>query len=344
MAVPEIRSIDRAIYTEELATFLPKKVIDIHAHVWKKEFEVQGSADERFPMWSRIVTKENPIQDLLGSYRVMLPEQEVTPLIFGWPEPDLDQYENNKYVGRTARENHLPGLLVSKPEWSGEEVERMVRAGEFLGLKPYPKFAPRHIAFGDITIFDYLPHHQLEIADDNAWAIMLHIPRAARLRDPINLQQLIELEQMYPRVKLVIAHIGRAFCDQDVGDAFQILRVTQKMVFDFSANTNARVMERLIRAMGPHRVLFGSDQPIANMRMRRVCEDGFYVNLVPPGVYLDIALDPHLREISHAEGEMLSFSLYEELRAFRDAARATNLSPADVTDVFYNNGARVINL
>ncbi len=111
------------------------------------------------------------------------------------------------------------------------------------------------------------------------------------------------------------------------------------MRFDFSANTNSWVMEQLIRTVGPQRILFGSDLPILRMRMRRICEGGTYINLVPPGLYGDVSGDAHMREVSQDESRRLSFFLYEEIIAFREAAEATGLTTADVADIFYNNAA-----
>jgi uncharacterized protein len=114
------------------------------------------------------------------------------------------------------------------------------------------------------------------------------------------------------------------------------------MPFDISANTNAWVFEQALRTFGPQRLVFGSDLPILRMRMRRICENGLYINLVPPGLYGDISGDSHMREVSLEEGEKLSFFLYEELYAFRCAAEAVGLSNADVQAVFYENAAQMI--
>jgi hypothetical protein len=114
------------------------------------------------------------------------------------------------------------------------------------------------------------------------------------------------------------------------------------MVFEFSATTNAYVIEQALRAVGPKRVMFGSDLPIPRMRMRRICEHGIYVNLVPPGLYGDVSDDPNMREVSPAEAESLTFFMYEELFAFRCAAEAMGLSATDVEDVFYNNAQRLL--
>ena len=114
-------------------------------------------------------------------------------------------------------------------------------------------------------------------------------------------------------------------------------------MFDFSANTNTQVFEQLIRAVGPRRILFGSDLPITRMRMRRICEKGTYVNLVPRGLYGDVSEDQHMREVDGPEAETLSLFLYEQIEAFRQAAERTGLTTRDIEDIFYYNAVRMIN-
>ncbi|MCX7669836.1 MAG: amidohydrolase [Anaerolineae bacterium] len=337
-----VYDVDRRFYAEKLAGFLPRQIIDFHAHVWLKAFDLGGERSVRGPTWPARVADENAVDDLLETYRLLLPGHEVTPLLLGWPERTVDQERNAAYIADAMRGRGLPGLLVSLPEWPADELVRRVRAGGFAGLKPYLNLAPPHIPSAEITIYDFLPHHHLEAADAHGWIVLLHIPRPGRLRDPLNLAQMIEIERRYPRVKLVIAHIGRAYCPQDIGDAFDVLRATGRLCFDFSANTNAWVMQRALEAVGPRRILFGSDLPIVRMRMRRICENGFYVNLVPPGLYGDVSDDPHMREVGPDEAAQLSFFLYEELYAFRCAAEAVGLGAAEVADVFYGNAARLL--
>ena len=117
---------------------------------------------------------------------------------------------------------------------------------------------------------------------------------------------------------------------------------TKTMMFDISANTCADTFEKLIRAVGPKRILFGSDLPIAQMRMRRICEDGRYINFVPKGLYGGVAGDKNMREISDKEAAKLTFFMYEELKAFRRAAEKTGLIRENLEDVFYNNAYQLI--
>jgi len=114
------------------------------------------------------------------------------------------------------------------------------------------------------------------------------------------------------------------------------------MLFDFSANTYEWVFEQLLKAVGPKRILFGSDLPITRMRMRRITEKGIYVNIVPKGLYGNVSDDPHMREVEGFEGEKLTFFLYEEILAFKKAAIAAKLTKEEVEDVFYNNGMNLL--
>jgi uncharacterized protein len=338
----EIRSIDREIFAHSLKNFLPRQIIDVHTHIWLKSFVKSAPVDTRTVQWAESVAEENRPEDLLADYAAMLPGIKVDPLLFGWPERHINLDENNRWVSRVAGSYHLPALYVPVPEQSAQEVEQKVLEGNFVGLKPYLSLSPAQLPAEQITIYDFLPHAQLEVANTHGWIIMLHIPRPKRLGDPLNLAQMLEIEKRYPNVRMIIAHIGRAYCPEDVADAFRVLRQTEFMLFDFSANTNGQVMQDLIRCVGPRRILFGSDMPVTRMRMRRICQDGMYINLVPPDLYWGAAEDPHMREISVEEGNNLSFFLYEELLAFRTAAEKTNLNSSDIEDVFYRNALQLL--
>jgi predicted TIM-barrel fold metal-dependent hydrolase len=339
--IVEINDIDRRVYEEKLRDFLPERMIDIHTHVWLDRLKKNVKRD-RVVSWPSLVAKENPIEDHLECYKLLFPGKQVTPMIFSSLVNAESADGLNDYVSRCAKKYDLPALLFAVPEWSADEVERKVEQGGFLGIKVYLNLAPSYLPRPKIRIFDFLPPHQLELMHERRWIVMLHIPRDARLRDPVNLAQILEIERDYPGVRVILAHVGRAYCDVDVGNAFEVLKETEKLCVDFSANTNAWVFEQLIRGLGPKRILFGSDLPILRMRMRRICENGIYINLVPKGRYGDVSGDPNMREVSGQEAEQLTLFMYEELLAFRHAAEKTGLSRSDLEDIFYNNGAAMI--
>jgi predicted TIM-barrel fold metal-dependent hydrolase len=341
----EVKPVDESFYKERLKDFLPKKFVDIHTHIWHEKFRVDAdNVPVRGQSWPGRVAKQNPIEDLIETYNLMFPDKEVIPLLFGQPSFDYDVDALNDYVTDCAKEHKFPSLALAVPTWSQEKLENVIIKGGFLGCKVYLNFAAPYIPQNEIRIFDFLPPHQLEVLNKHGWIALLHIPRSGRLKDPVNLAQMLEIERNYPNVKLIIAHVGRAYCPEDVGNAFEILAETKNMMFDFCANSNQWVFEQLIKAVGPKRILFGSDMPILRMRCRRICENGTYVNLVPKGLYGDVSDDIHMREVEGEEAEKLTFFMYEEIDAFRLAAEATGLTSEDIEDVFYNNAAKLLNL
>jgi predicted TIM-barrel fold metal-dependent hydrolase len=339
----DVKEIDRQVYTQELEEFLPPRMVDAHTHVWRDaDTSHDPRAFDRVASWPMRVARENLDTDLVESYRLLFPDCQVTPLMFSLVNVGDNADALNRYVSVCAAARKFPALIFAHPSWTGEDLERRIRTGGFIGAKVYLNLSPNYLPRNEIRILDFLPPHQLDVLHANRWVTMLHIPRDGRLRDPVNLAQMLEIEKNWPGAKLIIAHVGRAYCDEDVGDAFEVLRGTRNMAFDFSGNTNAHVFERALRTFGPGRCLFGSDLPITRMRMRRTCEDGTYVNIVPRGLYGDVSADRNMREVDPPESDTLTFFLYEELRAIRTACRNAGCSRADVEDIFFNNARRLL--
>ncbi len=339
-----ITPVDREFYESRVRDFLPERLVDIHTHVWREDLRgPESKKDSRTVSWPALVAGENPIEDLLETYNLLLPGKEVTPLIFATlPRGPDDLTPMNEYVAECGRKHQVPTLVFSNPAWDAQTLEAELRAGGFLGAKSYLSMCPADKPADQITIFDFFPHHHLEVLDRLGLIMMLHIPRPGRLRDQKNLEQILEIEERYPNLHLIVAHVGRAYCNEDVGDALEQLSGTSRLVFDFCANTNAWVFARCLEAVGPRRMLWGTDLPILRMRMRRICENGKYVNLVPKGLYGDVSNDPNMREVDGKEAEKLSFFLYEEIDAMRRACGELGLGRKDIEDMFCNNAEKIL--
>ncbi len=339
----EVKPVDTECYQKNIRDFLPPIIVDIHTHVYVNNDAVSDrSLDSRLVSWTTKVANQNTVGDLFETYRLMFPDKMVIPLMFPSPMHAKDIDAVNQYILDASKEGKSYGLMLSKPEWNPTRFEDALLSGDYKGAKVYLNFSPVYIPRNEIRIYDFLPPAHLEVLNRHERIVMLHIPRDGRLKDPVNLAQMMEIEERYPKVKLIIAHVGRAYSREDVGDAFEVLASTKNMLFDFSANTNEWVFEQLLKTVGPKRILFGSDLPITRMRMRRISEKGTYVNIVPKGLYGNLSNDPHMREAEELEGEKLTFFLYEEILAFKKAAIATMLTKEDLEDVFYNNGMNLL--
>lgn len=343
MALFEVTDYDKKIWEEELRDFLPDKIFDIHTHVYKKEFfepELVGDI-KRTVSWPNTVASENPIEDLKETYDLMFPGKDVQALMFVSGKSGFDK--NNAYLSEAAGKSGWPALYYSLPNQSADEIEQKIREGGFLGVKSYLARAASYLPTNEIRIFDFFPKHQLERLNEMGAICMCHIPRDGRLKDPVNIHQILEIRKEFPKLRLIIAHIGRAYVREDVGNAFDLLTQEPETMYDFSANCCEYAIEEVIKRCGTKHVMFGTDMPILRMRTHRIEENGTYINLVPPGMYPDPYGDPHLREVSEEEAKTITFFAYEELLSFKRVSQRLGLTKQEIEDIMYNNAVNLIN-
>lgn len=326
---------DRLVYEKELKDFLPDKMFDVHIHISDQSLKAYGSHNGG-SSWTDRVRGNMSVKDFLDINKAMLPGQEMSAILMGMCMADIDQ--TNQHVIECNKDYGFPMLYRSDYAMDPDELEAGAKAGGFIGLKPYLTNCPPYIPSKEVRIYDFLPKEHLEVANRNGWIVMLHIPRDLRLRDPMNVAQIMEIEENYPNVKLIVAHVGRAYSREDFGNAFEILKNTKNMMFDFTANVLDDAITEGIKTVGVDRFLYGTDLPIAVMRMYRIVENGVYYNVVPKGLYGDVSNEPHMRE---EENDKITFMVYEQLRAFKRSAAALHLKDSDVEKILYSNAKKL---
>lgn len=320
--------VDLPFYYEHVAGFLPDRVIDVHTHVYLARHLGPRSAPR---IWAEYVSPRSwSLGSLRRYYERVFPGKQIVPVVFGMPLDNPDVDAGNRYTAEAAAGWAYP-FLLTRPQWTADELARRVRQGGFRGLKPYPTLAPQ--GEGGAGVFDYLPHRHLEVAQDLGLCVILHLPRAGRLADPANVAELHEIDRRYPRLKLIVAHVGRAYCLPTAERGMVALRDCPGIRYDISANVNPDVFALALREVGPGRLLFGTDLPAIAFRARRVCEGDNYVNLVRHTSFTD----SHLRQAAPGEADGITFFVYEQIAAFRRAAEQAGLSRAEVEAVFRTN-------
>jgi len=328
-------SVDLPFYRSKIAEFIPDRIIDIHSHVTCPEEIRPGVPRETF--WANRVCPDGmDLPGLLEVNELIFPGKSVTPVVFPMPSGRLDMDIGNRYVAREAPMYGAIPLMLTHPGWEAEHLAEMLDEGGFRGLKPYPNMAQDKEP-DEIEIYDYLPREHLALADERGLLVILHIPRSGRLADSVNIMQLREIDEDFPRARVVVAHVGRAYCRR-FGSGIDDLGDTQNIAFDISANTNREVFERLVRTIEPGRILYGSDLPIPAMHSRRVCEGNNYVNIVLGADWED----GHTRAAGQDEG--VTFFLYEAIAAFLGAAEKEGLSEEDMRKIFYTNGEKMLGI
>lgn len=346
MSLLQIKPYDTWFYNTHLKNFLPDTFIDCHTHIWldaQNHFREDNA--NRSCAWPNMVAKDNSVEDLNETNRLLFPGKKVVSVLYGQPMVTIDLKRNNGYVAESANRYGFPALYISHPSQSAESVERAVLANPcFRGLKVYLQFAPSYIPNNEIRIYDFLPHAHLKLADKYGWVVQIHIARPKRLADPVNYVQLLEIEQKYPNIKLIVAHLGRAYAEEDLGGALDYLKNSEKTIWDFTANTNQYVMERVLQLYGPERFIYGTDFPIFRMKARRTVENGFYINEIPAGSLGDVSSDPHMREIASPEADKISFFIYEEILSCKNACETLGLNKADVKKIFCSNSEKIFGI
>lgn len=331
-----LETVDRPYFREHLADFLPEFILDCHVHVALPEHRGPVTREWLTGDWPNEVDYRLSIEQLAEAQTALFPERQVRSLCFTFPSPKYFIEEGNCYVARGIASGQVDGLLVTRPEWTQSDLLRLLRQGRYAGFKPYPGLVGTRA--DDTAVNAFFPPHQQDLANELGLIVILHIGRPERLRDPANLREIRELVTRCPNMKLVIAHIGRAYTMTFAEPGLAALRDLTGLYYDFAMNLNADVLALALETVGPERLLYGSDLPIALMRGVREHDGDRYINF-SDGDYTWNTPD---RRKPRAFEAGYTYYLYEELRAFRTAAERVGLTPEQVAAVMGGNCRRLI--
>ena len=327
---PAERDYNLQIVDEELSDFVPAKIFDVHVHIGPIDGFLPGQSFNCGGVPITAYTYEELTADLAAAF----PGRQTGALCFGFPNPALDLDRHNAYVGRGADfARFFPLRLLDPHRDDAASVTRDLETHCFLGLKPYPDYArPQDVSHAEIP--EMLPDWAMAIAHERRLLVMLHIPRARRLEDPLNRRQLRELCLRWPGATIILAHVGRAYYLRGVTGLLDELRELPNLYFDLAMVQHWEVMAYLFRQVPIHKVLFGSDIPIALAQGKAVEINHQYTYVTPRPWSLSLCDD-------RGRLQFTSF-LNEELRAIRQAATAAGLSRANVAALFHDNAWNLV--
>ena len=323
---------DEKVWREELDGFLPRRLFDFHGHVYLKEHRPPGAERLDAPA----VVEEYPHEVFAAVERTLFPGREIKALVFGSVNVGVELDATNAYVSDAAQAHGWQALMVPSLTDGAETLLRKVRAGGFLGFKPYWTFAAAHhdVAQNDVTLEMMVTDAMREAADRAGLVITTHIPRAGRLADPVNIAGLRRLCADAPNAKIVLAHFGRCYFPEAVGDGLALAEV-DNLYPELSFVQDAEVIEAIFRTFDRKKVLFGLDLPVAQEKGKMIGINGqrhFFTKR------------PH-KWSAHVDADSYevhcTLFAYEIVRAIRKASERAGLSRGEVEDVFAGNAARL---
>jgi len=333
--------VDREFWAAHLEDFVPRRVIDAHVHLVDASHCLRPATDEqRRQFWVGEVAEPISAEQFVRAQATCYPGRQMSYVCFGTVSLDWDIDASNAYISRQAAGRQWAGLVVLKPDWPVEQLVAQLDQPGIIGVKPYysmiPGDAGTHEGNMEANIFDFLPHRHLEVLDSRSAWVTLHVPKARRLGHPDNIREIRELRRRYPRISLVIAHLGRSYTQPHAIEGLLPLAEDEGLYFDNSAVLNPAVHRIALKRIGPRRILYGTDNPIFYMRGRRSWQGKTYINHTSYPFRFNTN-----REAPDIEAAYTLY-IYEALRAIKDVCSELSLSRQDVEDIFHNNAARLI--
>lgn len=320
---------DHRIYEKEFRDWLPKKIFDSHVHVFD---ESNFQADYKLPERS-CYQKFNgtfTLEQCLDIVDALLPDQEFSMNCFGSPHAKADLDAACKYIGQIADNKRIFGMALVSPKDDIKTVKHRINDYSLVGYKPYHNFVD-WMDYEAVTIFDMLTPEQMEFANEKGLAITLHIPKAARLADPDNQKQMVEICQRYPNAKIIFAHIGRAYFMNNIIGFLDKISKCENAYMDTAMVNHPGVLEYTFNNFPRERIVFGSDAPIAFLRGKSLEINNQYAYLMGE----DYAIGSTIYDTN----KIVQFTtfFYEQLRGIKEATSKAGFSRKELEDFFYNN-------
>ena len=325
---------DVRFYNEHIEGRLPKAIFDAHIHINLPEHVAGVSQQTIKGDWALECGMVMTVEDALAYHKTLFPGRQMHMLALPWPLAEADMPANNAYLASLVGKNGVTALMSIRPEWNAEYVESQLLEGKFAGFKPYPYMAASEKG-AEVSIFDFLPHHQLELADRHGKAVLLHLPRKGRLADDNNIREIRDIVQKYTNLRLVIAHYGRCFNVKYLKEGLAKLGSDRDAVyFDTAAVINPAVHQEALQNLRTDQILFGTDLPILLWHGKRMWTETDYFNLCRE----DFSWNKH----PYPEDEKdYTFFVYEQLKAMLDCIAQSGASAQATKDIFFQNAVKV---
>ena len=327
---------DKEIFDSELIKYLPTKIIDSHVHLWKKEnINVEIITSDRLrrhPFLSVDFLNNFSYLDFVTVSKTIFPRIEYDGLFFGLPFREVDIKKANKMIKDDVISRNKAALFIPIATDKYNYLEKKIKEENFIGLKPYPDLAVGLDCDNQnsVSIFDFLPEEHLKIANKLGLIILLHIPKIKRLNDKKNLDDIINICNSYPNIKLILAHAGRSYCVFDLVDSIKKIYRLKNLYVDTAMINNWKVIELLLEYLGCEKIIYGSDLPVAAFRGKNICiNNKHYFITYPPFPW-------SLSNENLGEGDFTLF-LYEEIREILKAVKKKKMDRQVIDNIFYQN-------
>jgi len=318
---------------DELKDEMPDDIIDAHVHCFRARDRYRsGPVNPSLP-WT---TNAFGFRKCATVSSILWRGKRFRCVAFTSPAPESDTEAANRWVAREARKRGWASLAMVRPEWDAEYLGRLLAQDGHVGVKPYWSYVT-HKAQNDVAIEDMLHPSVPELLASRGLVLLLHIPRALRLADPVNIRSLHRVCRRSRKLTVVLAHAGRSYGIDQMPPRSELKKLAkhENLHIELSMVQSPEVVRACLETFGWRRCLFGTDLPIADAKGKVVTING--QNLFITRKPYPWSVSP----VSEAVKMRCTFFAFETVRAILAAARGLRLRAGAREAIFNANAERL---
>lgn len=310
---------------KRLDDFIPEKVFDAHCHLSNASQAPDGMLKD---------LGDRGALEWREDMKALYGNRNVGALLLGFPTALMKNNstlveEVNQWMFRQVE--LLPecfGTIYTVPGDTPEKLESLIVNDRIKGFKPYHLTSCKDGDTSQHDICEYLPESAWQVAEDRHMTITLHMVKDKALSDPVNMAYIKEHTEKYPHAVLILAHCARGFASWTTIEAVREIKDIPNVYYDMAAICDPATMFELIRQVGTHKVMWGTDYPIDRIAGRPINTGDYftwiYPHQLPEGVNIPVKK-----------------TVIESLFSFYQASLMLDMTKDDIEQVFYKTASEL---
>lgn len=319
-------------YQKKILNWIPKRIFDIHNHIGLSSHHKPLSDERKVSCMAASEAYNQSRYILEKKFKSLLPGIKVDYVVFPFPFRETHIKKANNYALSCTNPFILGDL--EKPK----ETLDLLKKSSVRGLKIYYDSLKRD--YSKIRILDFLPEIFLDELNKSQKPIMLHVPGSS-VNDNENVNELNYVLNKFPKVKIILAHMGRCSTKEELIGASIKLKNLENIFWETSTISSSEVFEEAIKIFGIEKILYGSDSPYAFTKGRIMDVPGEIKNPFITEKRFPWT-KPYLRGWYLKNKPPLTFLLYHQLDAMRNAFENLEINTEDLEKVFYGNAINLL--
>ncbi|PIU02728.1 MAG: hypothetical protein COT55_01965, partial [Candidatus Diapherotrites archaeon CG09_land_8_20_14_0_10_32_12] len=208
------------------------------------------------------------------------------------------------------------------------------------GLKVYHDFIKKD--YTKISILDFLPETFLYELNKSFKPVMLHV-KISPVDDYKNISELNYIFEKFPKIRIILAHMGGCQTKMDVVNASRKLKQSGNIFLETSTVSSPDVFEEAIIRFGTEHILYGSDSPYTFTKGKIMAAPGEIQNKFITEKRFPWTKRDDRKWYLNNKPE-LTFLLYHQLDVMGAVFKNLDIKKKDLEKIFYWNAIKVLNI